>query len=476
MLGLVAGAPSASGGGPGRWTKIGNPSANFAQPGLARTDDGVLHAVWVRTTPGNAAADDVVHTPITAAGAVGATGVVQSGWSAVWPVPGLVRTLDDGLRAFWGGIRSTASNESHTNISTASAPAAGSPWTLQVGDVAEGGGGSSSSIGATLTSDGTPLFAWTPGGGGFVHRGLDPASPNHVFDTPGQGCCNYDPGMATDDSTGEVWVAWYSNQNGAEGVWAQEVAPSTGQPMGTPARMPGSFTSYNGQEESSQEIQRTPIAARAGGGVYVAYTGGYPATLRVLLWKVGSGDSVVVARHGSRELNAPALAADPEGRLWVAWSQNASSGAPIIYARRSNLAGTRFGAVVTARPPRALGDCKSLYTLTPAAQARVLDVVAGFLDGCGSDVAFWHTQLRPGLTLSARPRAFTRRATVEFTVTDAGGPVADARVKVDGKSATTGADGTASIALGPYSSPRRLTAKATRSGYVADTVRLRVRT
>ncbi len=90
-------------------------------------------------------------------------------------------------------------------------------------------------------------------------------------------------------------------------------------------------------------------------------------------------------------------------------------------------------------------------------------------------MAFWHTQVRPGLTLAARPRTFTRRATVVFTVTDAGDPVEGARVKVDGKSATTDGEGRAEITLGPYGSARRLTARAAKAGYGAASVRLRVK-
>lgn len=471
-IGLLVPAAPSSGGPPGRWTKMGNPSVNFAQPGLARTADGTLHALWVRSTPGNAAADDLVHTEIAPNGTVGATDVVQASWATIWAVPDLILTSDGGLRGFWGGIRSTSSSETHTDISSASAPADGSPWTLHPGDVADGSGGSSSSIGAALAPDGTPLFSWA----GFIHRGLDPSSPDHPYDTPGDGCCMYNPDLALDEATGEMWVTWYSNQEDAEGVWVQEVDPATGAVVGSPSRMPGSFTNYAGSEESSQEIQRTPITGREGGGVYVAYSSGYPTTRRILLWEVGTDAPVVVARHGSRELSNPAIAADPEGRLWVAWSQNDANGVPVVFARRSNLDATRFGGVVKARSPRALGDCNSIFSVTTAAQSDVLDLIANFTDGCaGGRVAFWHTQLRPGLTLAARPHTFTRKAMVVFTVTDAGEPVEGARVTAGGKSATTGEDGKASIELGPYSSARRLKAKATKAGYVPAAATLRVR-
>ncbi|HEX2241319.1 MAG TPA: hypothetical protein VHJ82_09295 [Actinomycetota bacterium] len=474
-LGMMVSASGADGGTPGSWTKVGNSAVNFAQPGLARTSDGRLHAVWVRSNVANPASDDIVHTAIAPDGTVGPTDAVQEGWASIWAVPDLVLTADGGLRAFWGGIRSTSGSETNTNISTASAPSAGMPWTLQVGDVSRGAGGASSAVGATTAADGTVLFSWADSSVGHVHRGLDPATPNFEFDAPTGSCCEYSSDLARDTATGEIWVAWYSNADDAEGVWAQQIDPATGQAIGSPSRMPGSFTLYNGQEESSQEIQRTPIAAREGGGVYVVYSSGYPTTQEIRLWKVPSTSSVVVARSSTQELSKPGVAADPNGRLWVMWHQRNADGNPVVLARRSNLTADRFGATVKAAPPQGV-DCLFLYNLTANAQTGLLDVIGNFSDGCsGGLTAFWHTQLRPGLTFSADPNIFRRKATVVFTVKDAGDPVSGARVTVGGKSGTTNAQGKVEITLGPYSSARRLTAKVTKTGYRSASLTLRVK-
>ena len=47
--------------------------------------------------------------------------------------------------------------------------------------------------------------------------------------------------------------------------------------------MPGTKTVFSGVQSSVQELVRTPMASRPnGGGVYVAYTGGYPSETKLL--------------------------------------------------------------------------------------------------------------------------------------------------------------------------------------------------
>ena len=62
-------------------------------------------------------------------------------------------------------------------------------------------------------------------------------------------------------------LAWYSNANGHLGVYAQDVAPD-GSPIGGRVRMPNTSNMEIGQ------TGRTPIAARTGGGFFVAYPRG----------------------------------------------------------------------------------------------------------------------------------------------------------------------------------------------------------
>ena len=59
----------AAAGPPGSWTKLTDGSApNTLEVGLARTSNGVLHVAWQRKNGSN---EDLVHTPISSAGAAG---------------------------------------------------------------------------------------------------------------------------------------------------------------------------------------------------------------------------------------------------------------------------------------------------------------------------------------------------------------------------------------------------------------------
>ena len=51
--------------------------------------------------------------------------------------PDLLRMPDGSLRAFFGGIRSTAPGETNSAMNTATAPASGASWTLQLGKAAQ---------------------------------------------------------------------------------------------------------------------------------------------------------------------------------------------------------------------------------------------------------------------------------------------------------------------------------------------------
>jgi hypothetical protein len=64
---------------------------------------------------------------------------------------------------------------------------------------------------------------------------------------------------------------------------------------------------------------------------------------------------------------------------------------------------------------------------------------------------------------------------VTLKVTDAGSPVKGATVKIGGKSAKTGAGGSASFTLGPFRQAQLLRARATKPGYAAASASVRVR-
>ena len=104
------------------WKRVTTPDgASTDQVGLARSADGGLHVAWHHPTGPNTA--DLLHTAISAAGKVGATSPVQSGWTG-FTNPALV-VDPGGLRALWGGFRSTDSSDPQNETNTALSPDGG---------------------------------------------------------------------------------------------------------------------------------------------------------------------------------------------------------------------------------------------------------------------------------------------------------------------------------------------------------------
>jgi hypothetical protein len=451
---------------PGRWERVTDPNGrNTDQVAHQRTADGTLHLAWVHQEPGGTS---LFHTPVTPSGTIGSTTQIQTGWSTINPVPDLVPGPDGGLRVFFGGIRTTSSGETNDELSTATAPPAGQPWTLTTGNVVpDGASAYASDQGATLLPDGTPLESWGGTGAGvFVHRGLSASTPNHSYQHQLGGCCGYSPDLAVDSTSGAVLIAWYSNASDNFGVFVQGVDPGSGAPAGSPQLMPGTVTTFGGSPNSSQMLARTPITARPGQpGVFVAYPGGYPTTTKVLVWRVGGKLSVL---ENSRVNHLVGIAAAADGRLWGIWATQGSK--PAVFARRSNLAATKWGPRVSAGAPK---GATSVYKIDGDAQVGTLDLLGLF--GTSGSTATRHSQVLPGLKLSASPSKVKHAGTeVTFTVTDPD-PVPGAKVKAAGDSGTTDSKGRVKLDVGPFGRRVRKTkATASKTGYRSGKVTLKV--
>jgi hypothetical protein len=457
--------PTALAGGPGKWTELGpNNIANIDQAALARTPDGVLHAIWTIPAANN---DSLVHDAIAPNGTASAPNVIQSGWAAIENTPDLVAT-SGGLQAFFGGMRTTNADESNNNLNTATAPASGAAWNLLPGNIVTGDAAYGADTGVALLPDGTPLESWGGTGTGvFTHRGLDPSTSNFAIQSQLGGCCGYSPDVVVDKKNGAPFVVWISNATNQIGVFAQSLDPNTGAPSGPVAHMPGSSTLSGGTQQSSQQLFRVPVAARAGGGVYVAYPGDYPTTKKVFLWRIADSKSSVLAFSPHDHLAS--LAADPDGRLWVLWAERGAQN--LIFGRRSNTKATKFGPAVKVGVPKGQ---QSVFDLEGDAQSGPLDVVA-LLGAANGTQAQWHTQLLPGLDLRAAPAKINggKSTAVQFTVSDPD-PVKGAKVSAGGKSATTNAKGHATIDLGP-TSKKRFAATAKKAGYTSGATTVKVK-
>jgi hypothetical protein len=428
--------------------------ANTDQVAPLRTADGTLHLLWRHR---NGTAEDLLHTVIAANGTLGATTPVVTGWADVQN-PALV-AVPGGIRAFWGSIRSTDTTDPDNAMSTALSPDGGTTWVLQEGNVVPSDAQAyGSPTSAATLPDGTTLQAWSGTLGTWVHAGLLPMpGSNHDYQAPLGSYGNW-PGLAVDGS--RAVLAWYSSANGHLGVYAQDVA-ADGSPVGSAINMPGTSDMEIGQ------VNRTPVVARSGGGVYVAYGTGYPSINRVRVWRVGAPASTVVGKGSGVDAT---IAAGDEGRLWVAWEDDNASN-PIVYARRSNRAATVWGAVVNAGHPK---GSSGAYHVDASATGSSLDLLTSFVLGSGSPLGTYHRRIHPGLTLKAKPGAVRRGSAtkVKFTVLDAGDPVRGAKVKAGGASGRTGAKGTVKLTV---HAGRRLKARATAPGYTGAVRKLKVR-
>jgi hypothetical protein len=293
-------------------------------------------------------------------------------------------------------------------------------------------------------------------------------TPNNNFQA-GLGDFGYEPGMALDPKTGRLAVAWYSNGKGHQGVYTATVDQTTGARSGAATRMPETSNLSDGPLGG-----RTQIVGRPGGGLYVAYEGGYPSHTKVLLWKVGAGSSAELA-HDSAGVQSVGLASTPTGRLWIFWESTTRSGNPQIHARRSDTGGQRWGATVNVKPPK---GASTIWNMVGSGQPGPLDLLASMTIGSSPKAASWYTQVLPGLTLQAsttRLKTHTAHAQkVTFTVLDAGTPVRGAVVKVDKVSGKTDKAGKVTLALGPFKHKTHLEARTSAGGYTAASLTLKV--
>jgi hypothetical protein len=459
-LGLAGGAAA---GGPGRWEVVaqgaGVPSGSAQDLGLARGGDGVLHVAWTHQTAPLAA--NVDHRPISASGRLGSRSNVISGF-VVLQAPALVVEGDGGLRVFVGGQRSTETEDPVMGLLTATAPATGAPWSEAV-SILNRNGVHGRTVAATTAPDGVALQAWygLPSDV-IVHRGLSGDDADNALRSQVQSN-ELRPNLATDGG-GAVWAAWCNLKSGLN---VQLVDAGSGAPIGSPRVLAGSTS----RSESlcvleSTDARRVAMAARAGGGVYVAGSAGFPVLDGVNVWRLdpsgSAGRPVRVARARGVQHSGPALAAAPDGRVWVGWVEGRGGTARLV-ARRSDTSGRVWGAAVGTRVVRAA----SLGAVNLSAQSGRLDALGLFQARSGSG-SMRHTQLLPGLTLARRGRA--RRsgedARITFRVSDAGDPVAGVRVRVGRESGLTAANGR--VTLEVRAAPRRrLRAAATRSGFTA---------
>jgi hypothetical protein len=354
---------------PGRWTQatLGN-LQNFTDIGLVRGSGGVLHVVW---TDGSVGKTSIFDTPIKADGTVEKTvPITQHLNQATFPDA----TISDGaLHAFWNQISNAGSRFSGTAVATW--PAGGQHWDPITGVSPAENENWDFGVAAATGADGKPWVAFIDGGGFEVSHFGHAKRQIHR-----SGCCAYNAGIGADSKTSAAWLTWFSNVTNHFGVYAQQLAQN-GSQIGGPIRLPGS----NVGNDAIPANQRTTATGLGHGlpGVYVSYLNGWPVTRKVELIRLGAKKPVTISTLTGTQ--GSTLAADPFGRLWVAWYRGTT-----IFARRATSGATRFGSTVKLSPPK---GTTSLWKIYINAQAKRLDVLA--LITLRGKIAYWATQLLP---------------------------------------------------------------------------------
>jgi len=281
VVACVLGAPSVgSAGGPGVWTAVSAVGqSNLQEVGLARNAAGTLRAFWKVTGP----PDGLSYRSISPAGTVGALMELpnQNGW---WTLTSPGATFGAGTwRLFFGALSTSGAGSYEGSLYTADENAIG--WQIPkepVSDDTVKQAWAATTVSALVTSDGLPVQAWDQGGSVYVHTGLSTSTPQARYeDSPNGGY----PNLA--QSNDFVFAAWESIKLNDPGVRVALVNKATSAPV-TKWTLPGSWQLFGGKRQFDLMMQRTPIAGRPGGAVYVAYPTGYPVRNTVRVWKVTS--------------------------------------------------------------------------------------------------------------------------------------------------------------------------------------------
>jgi hypothetical protein len=459
---VLAPAVGAHAGSPGRWTTLSTGTmSNIDRADLARTPDGRLQVAYSYRTA--TSEDQIGHLALTPSGATAiATHPVAPTLGSLVNDPQVVQGPGAELRLVYSGIGTGFAGELFSSVSLDGGSSFGAPGRIGTEKTAYASSGTSA-----VVAGGELWSSWSTTDRVYLHRGISDAVPDTSFDnvaTPGGSvCCAYFNTLARDAGDESVWLAWYSNSS-QQGTFVRQVSPT----LGAVAKVPGSTTQFGGTTNSLSPDQGVALTGRNGAaGTYAAICKGYPTCASVALWKVGSSSALTVP--GSKDAKKIGIAAAPGGRLWVFWW---TSGTRTIKAVRTNPAATKFGAVRSVALP-ATGTVWN--TVGDAAHGR-LDLVANFDPDSSGGPRLVHTQVLPGLTLAASPHKWDNASSkaVTFTVTDAGGPVRGAKVKVGTHSATTDAKGRATLTFPAGFGTGKKKAVASRTGYARGVTRLRI--
>ncbi|MHB8794985.1 MAG: hypothetical protein ACYC90_05895 [Candidatus Nanopelagicales bacterium] len=461
---LVAGTAPAALAAPGDWTQVSQASSatsypdvlNIAEPTLAWFGTS-LQVLWPQK---QSSSKEAYYTAILGADGqiIAAARPAFDEWDAITKNPTLLSLGGQRFLSFSG------LNPGRTGAQYFATSGDGLTWDVSTGSMSETQSAYASYGSDALDNAGTPVWVGNAGSTTGIrwHVGTSPSNPAPAGTDQAYrlaGCCAYDAAAARDEATGSVYAAFYSNSSATT-----ENGIHVGQILPVPAawrQAPGSTQIEGGRASSSDPGQQVAMVGRPGGGVYAAYGMGYPTTNAIRILNVTSGATLDLPR--SKDASAIALSAEPDGRLWLTWREGTK-----VLAVHTNPAATRLGAVGSWGAPRGSAYLwKSVIAGTSGGASVVYTATTQ------NAINVWHTRVTRTLSVTAAPGSIRRGGRVTFTVTDAGDPVAGARVRFGSRNGTT--NGAGRVTLAAPGSSGRAQATARKGVYNPGTTSVRVR-
>ncbi len=415
------------------WTKLsaGAGVGTSSEPRVVRWH-GKLLVVWAQSPD---TSHQVIHSRIlgTNAKPIGGVGTVVGDWGTVNSDPDVLLLGGVPTVAF-GGLHSLLSTDTLNGELVYAQAADAKSWALGPGSLSQDKSAYGDyGFGVVDTGHGVPVSAgaYSSGDHVTVHYGIDPLRPAAAPDlvTAGMGEAQA-VDAARDPKTGAVYAVSYSSVTNPalQGIHATQVWPSVGAPS---APAPLSTVNFQGVKTSVNPGQNVAVTGRVGGGVWAAYSSGYPSPSKLVLWNVETGRTLALKTSGA--IQYVSLSAGPGGRLWVSWIQGGT-----VYATRTNPSVTKFGIIRSVKAP---ADDSVTRTSSDGALGP-LDVIINASNGIAVP-AIYTTRIYEALRVAVSPGSvsYAHGGNVTVTVTDAGVPVAGAAVKVGSVTKHTNAKG-----------------------------------
>jgi hypothetical protein len=444
----------------GHWTELG--PSQTSPPELWLGPDHRGWVVWSSNTTG------VYHLAIVSpTGKVGKPSTIIKGWGGgVSAQPTLVSNGKSPLLIFSGG-KGTSGPLSMGCVVGASP---GSPqWQIQGWSLSEDCAFSNVGYGDTAENKSGQLAAGWAGNSGVEYRiGISNSIPAAGSDSQITLPLSHGGSIALANNTsgnGDTDLAFYryfSKNASQDGVYVKDLTSD-----GPVLKAPQSGT----QSVPGSTVQRVAMASpnAHGGGIYLAYCTNKANCPTFLLWKVGAKKAITVP--GTKAAIGLAMSDGPDGRLWFAWYNETQNR---VIVMRTNKADNRFGPARSFPVPKPCIQSGNTHLALTSGNSGRVDV--GLMCLGATHANSFVTQSEASLSISANHGKITNTHAnqVTFTVTDAGDPVSGAKVKVIGKTVTTGKNGKVTVTFAKGAKPGTYTVTASSADYFNGTTTLKI--